>query len=83
MAIGKTNDPRNDRNGSFSFENKLHDIKRNYCKETLPSKAHITMEHDITTDYDTSGTYLIPNDVNLDPECISMEYSKGILLIQC
>ena len=80
MAIGKTNDLRNERNGCVGFENKLHDIKRNYCKETLSSKVHIIMDYDIPTDYDTNETYLIPNDANLDPEYNSMEYSKGILL---
>lgn len=80
MAIGKETDPRNDHIG---FENKLHDKKKDYCRETLSSKADTNMEYNIPTNYDSNEIYLIPVDANWDPEYISTEYSKGILQIQC
>ena len=82
-AIGKKIDPRNEKSGRYGFENKLHDTTREYCKETLSPKTHANMEYDIPTDYDSNDIYIIPNDTNLDHEYISMEYSKGILLIHC
>ena len=90
-AIGKKIDPRNEKSGRYGFENKLHDTTREYCKETLSPKTHANMEYDthtimeydIPTDYDSNEIYIIPDDTNLDHEYISMEYSKGILLIHC
>ena len=90
-AIGKKTDPRNEKKGRYGFENKVYDTTREYCKETLSPKTHANMEYDthtimeydIPTDYDSNEIYIIPNDTNLDHEYISMEYSKGILLIHC
>ena len=80
MAIGKETDPRNDHIG---FENKLHDKTKDYCRETLSSKADTNMVYNIPTNYGSNEIYLIPVDANWDPEYISTEYSKGILQIQC
>ena len=90
-AIGKKTDPRNEKKGRYGFENKVYDTTREYCKETLSPKTHASMEYDIhtnmeydiPTNYDSNEIYIIPNDANLDPEYISMEYSKGIFLIHC
>ena len=81
MTIGKKSDPRNERESCYGFENKLHDITRDSCKETLWSKAHTNMEYDVPTNYESNEVYIIPNDANLSLEYISIEHSKGILLI--
>ena len=75
--------PRKAINSRYGFDNKLHDITREDCKETPSSKAHTIIKDDIPTNYDSNEIYIIPNDGNLDTEYINMEYSKGILLIQC
>ena len=93
MAIGKKIDPSNERNSRYGFENKCQDITRDYRKERLYSETNGNMEDNKFTTDDSNETYVIPNDnneiyvipndTNLDPKYITMEYCKGILLIQC
>ena len=78
MAIDKETDPRNERQGQNGFENKLHNVRKDCCRETLPSKA----DTNIPTNYDSDEIYLVPIDANLDSEYISAEYSRGNLHIQ-